>query len=165
MTATLIDAIGVLILAYNTLRGLSTGLIRTSVGMMAAILASYYAWQYQDLGKHLVDGWIPPTMPLAFLASPLAVWLIVFGVVNLAGILLRFMIRVTPLVMADRLGGALFGLTTGLVILLTPMLLLASFPLLQQIPLIQQTLAHSLLANALTPLVQVLQHLAPAFPL
>lgn len=165
MTATAIDVIGVLILAYNTLRGLSTGLIRTSVGMMAVILASYYAWQYQDLGKYLVDGWIPPTMPLAFLARPFAVWVIVFGAVNLAGILLRFMVRVTPLVMADRIGGALFGLATGLVFLIMPLLLLANFPLLQQIPLIQQALAHSLLANALTPLVLVLQHFTPAFPL
>lgn len=165
MTATLIDVIGVLVLAYNTLRGLSTGLIRTSVGMMAVILASYYAWQYPDLGRHLAYGWVPPTMPLAFLARPFAVWVLVFGVVNLAGVLLRFMVRVTSLVMADRIGGALFGLMTGLVILITPMLLLASFPLLQQIPLIQQTLAQSLLANALTPMVQELQHFAPAFPL
>lgn len=46
-------------------------------------------------------------------------------------------------------------------LLVVPMVLVANFPLLQQIPAIQQAFARSWLANLLTPLVTLLLHWAP----
>lgn len=164
MTATLLDVFGVLILAYNVLRGLTTGLIRTSVGAIAMVLATFAAWQYQEMAAPLVDPWIPPDFPLAFLVRPLVIWLSAFAGVNLAGWALRWAVRVTPLVFADRIGGAIFGLFTGVVVLVIPMLLVANFPLLQQIPVVQDVLSHSALAGLLAPVVQMVLNLVPELP-
>lgn len=160
VTATLLDVFGVLILAYNVLRGLTTGLIRTAIGLVAVVMASDAAWQYPGAAAW-IDPWLPPTVPVAFLLRPLVVWLGTFLVINLVGFALRWAVRVTPLVAADRIGGALFGLFTGLAILATPMLLIANFPLLQQIPFIQELLRRSAIAALLNPLVQLVLHLAP----
>lgn len=164
MTATLMDVFGVLILAYNVLRGLTTGLIRTSVGAIAVVLATFSAWQYQELAAPLVDPWVPPSFPMAFLLRPLAVWLIAFAGINVMGLLLRWAVRVTPLVLADRIGGAVFGFVTGVVVLLIPMILVANFPLLQQIPFIQDALAHSAIASLLSPVVHLVLGLVPVLP-
>lgn len=164
LTATLLDVFGVLILAYNVLRGLTTGLIRTSVGAIAMVLATFAAWQYQEVAGPLVDPWVPPGFPLAFLVRPLVIWLMAFAGINLLGWALRWAVRVTPLVFADRIGGAIFGFCTGVVVLVIPMLLVANFPLLQQIPFIQDVLAHSAIAGLLTPVVHLVLNLVPVLP-
>jgi len=164
LTATLLDFFGVLILAYNVLRGLTTGLIRTSMGAIAVVVATFAAWQYQELAAPLVDPWVPPSFPLAFLLRPMVVWLGAFGAINLVGMLLRWAVRVTPLVLADRIGGAIFGFFTGVVVLVIPMILIANFPLLQQIPFIQDALAHSAIAGMLTPMVHMVLNLVPTLP-
>lgn len=164
MTATLLDVFGVLILAYNVLRGLTTGLIRTSVGAIAVVMATFCAWQYQEAAAPLVDPWVSPGFPLAFLVRPLVVWLAVFVGLNVLGRILRWAVRVTPLVFADRIGGAVFGLVTGVAVLAIPMIVIANFPLLQQIPFVQDVLAHSALAGLLTPVVQQVLNLVPGLP-
>lgn len=164
MTATLLDVFGVLILAYNVLRGLTTGLIRTSVGAIAVVVATFSAWQYQELAAPLVDPWVPPSFPLAFLLRPLVVWLVAFLAISGLGRLLRWAVRLTPLVLADRIGGAVFGLVTGVVVLAVPMILVANFPLLQQIPFVQDALAHSALAGMLAPVVRMVLNLVPSLP-
>ncbi len=164
MTATLLDLFGVLILAYNVLRGLTTGLIRTSVGAIAVVLATFAAFQYQEVAAPLVDPWVPPSFPMAFLLRPLIIWLMAYVGINLVGWALRWAVRVTPLVLADRIGGAVFGFFTGVVVLAIPMILIANFPLLQQIPFIQDALAHSAIAGMLTPVVHLVLGLVPVLP-
>ncbi|HEY9898231.1 MAG TPA: CvpA family protein [Pantanalinema sp.] len=161
MIATWMDVFGVLILSYNVLRGLTTGLIRTSVGAIAVVIATYAAWQYQGLVAPFVDSFVPPTWPLAIFARPVLTWAIAFSAVNVIGSLVRLMVRLTPLILADRIGGAVFGLMTGVVVLATPLLLLAHFPLLQQIPQLQEAIAHSHIAGAIMPLIAAVQQWAP----
>lgn len=161
MIATWMDVFGVLILSYNVLRGLTTGLIRTSVGAIAVVIATYAAWQYQGVVTPFVDAVVPPTWHLAVVAKPLLTWALAFTAVNVIGSLMRLTLRLTPLVLADRIGGALFGLMTGVVVLATPLLLLAQFPLLQQIPQLQEAIAHSFVAGAILPLLSAMQQWAP----
>lgn len=164
MGAVWMDLIGVLILGYNVLRGVSSGLVRTSVGAMAMALASYTAWQHPGAVGFLVDGWLPATWRFAFLVRPFAVWVVVFAALTGLGVALRWLVHVTPLALADRVGGGIFGFLTGLSILVTPLLLVASFPLLQQIAPLQELIGRSLLAQAMGPLVQILMQLAPPLP-
>lgn len=161
MIATWMDVLGVLILSYNVLRGLTTGLIRTSIGAIAVVIATYAAWQYQGLVAPYVDPLVPPTWSLGILVRPVTTWVLAFTAVNVVGSLMRLTVRLTPLIHADRIGGALFGLVTGVVVLATPLLLLGHFPLLQQIPQLQEGIAHSLIAGAILPLLSAIQEWAP----
>lgn len=156
MTLSAVDLVGLLVLAYNVLQGLATGLIRTSIGAIAIVIASYMAWQHQAWGGPVVNFLVPADWPMAFILRPMVVWIGAFVLINAVGVVLRLGIRYTPLVLADRILGAVFGLVVGAGVLLLPMLFIAHFPLLQQIPAIQDALKTSVLANWLTPALQFL---------
>lgn len=161
MTLSAIDVVGLLILGYNGLRGLGTGLIRTGIGAIAVLVATYMAWQHQTWGGPLVHAMVPADWPLAFALRPLIVWVTAFVVLNAIGVVVRLGVRYTPLILADRILGGLFGLVVGAGVLILPMLFVAHFPLLQQIPLIQNALRTSMLATWLSPVVQFLLERAP----
>ena len=98
---------------------------------------------------------------MAFVLRPLIVWIGAFVLVNALGILLRLGVRFTPLILADRILGGIFGLVIGAGVLLLPLLFVAHFPLLQQIPPIQDMLKSSMLATWLSPALQFLMEHAP----
>lgn len=161
MTLSAIDIVGIIVLAYNLLRGLATGLIRTGIGAIAVVLASYMAWQHQTWGGPVVNFLVPADGSMAFVLRPLIVWVGAFVLINAVGVLLRLGVRYTPLILADRILGGVFGLAFGAGLLLLPMLFISQFPLLQQIPPIQDALKSSVLANWLSPVLQVLMDLSP----
>lgn len=161
MTLSAIDIVGLVILAYNLLRGLATGLIRTGIGAIAILMASYMAWQHQTWGGPVVDALIPAGTAMASVLRPLIVWVGAFVIINAVGVALRLGVRYTPLILADRILGGLFGLVVGAGVLLLPMLFIAHFPLLQQIPAIQDSLKSSMLATWLSPALQFLMERAP----
>ncbi len=154
MTLSAIDIAGLAILAYNLLRGVATGLIRTGVGAIAVLIASFLAWQHQTVGGPVLDFLLPATWPLTFVLRPMIVWIAAFALVNALGVLLRLGVRYTPLILADRILGGIFGLGLGAGVLLMPMLFVAHFPLLQQFPAIQDALRASVLATWLSPALQ-----------
>lgn len=162
MTLSAIDLVGLLVLSYNLLRGLATGLIRTGVGAVAVLAASYMAWQHQTWGGPVVNAVVPTDSSFAFALRPLIVWVGSFVLVNAIGVVMRLGVRYTPLVLIDRILGGLFGLALGAGVLLLPMLFVAHFPLLQQIPAIQQALKDSMFASWLTPAVQFLLERVPS---
>ncbi|HEY9765180.1 MAG TPA: CvpA family protein [Chroococcales cyanobacterium] len=155
-----LDGIAILVVAYNAARGLSSGLIRSLFSLGAIFAASFFAWRNHSWGATLLDSFLPflPHLPasLADLANPSAVWLTVFLPINTAGILLSRLIHFTPLALADRIGGLILGLLSGLIFLILPLLLIATFPLLQQISPIQTAIAHSQAAALLGPLCQTI---------
>ncbi len=155
-----LDGIAILVIAYNAARGLSSGLIRSLFSLGAIFAASFLAWRNHSWGANLLDSFLPflPRLPasLADLANPSAVWLTVFLPINTAGILLSRLLHFTPLALADRIGGLILGLFSGLIFLILPLLLIATFPLLQQIAPIQTAIAHSQVAALLGPLCQTI---------
>lgn len=162
MTMGAFDIVGVLILAYNLLRGLATGLIRTGVGAAAVLLATYVAWQQETWGGPLLDALLPAEAAMASVLRPVIVWIAAFLAINAFGFLLRLGVRFTPLILADRILGGIFGLLVGAGVLLLPMLFVAHFPLLQQISPIQDAYKSSWLATWFTPALQFLLEHSPA---
>lgn len=155
-----LDGVAVLVVGYNALRGLSSGLVRSLLSLVAIFASSFCAWKYHAWGANLLDAAMPllPRFPasLGELANPAAVWLTVFVPINAAGILLGRLVHFSPLALADRIGGLFLGLLSGLVFLSLPLLLVATFPLLQQISPIQEAIQHSRTGALLGPFCQIL---------
>lgn len=148
----MIDLVALAVLAYNLLRGVTSGLIRTLMSFLAVGAGGFLAWWRPDLFQGLLAPLgFPPIATSAL--SPMATWLVVFLAINGTGIALKAVVNHTPLVWVDRAGGALLGLVTGLVIILTPLLVVSSIPLLQHIPAVQAQLEHSWVARVVTPAV------------
>ncbi len=150
------DLIALAILAFNTLRGLARGLVRTSFGLAAVSVASFLAWDHPEWGRPIASAVVKPGSPWWNLVAPFAVWVITFVALNAIGAALRMALDQTPLRALDRLGGAAFGLATGIVIVAIPLLLVARLPLLRQVKPLQTALHRSLVATALAPVVRVL---------
>ena len=148
----MIDLVALAVLGYNLLRGVTSGLIRTLTSFLAVAAGGFLAWWRPDLFHGLLAPLgFPPIATSAL--SPMATWLVVFLAINGAGIALKAVVSHTPLVWVDRAGGALLGLVTGLVIILTPLLVVSSIPLLQHIPAVQAQLEGSWVARVVTPAV------------
>ena len=151
----MIDLVALGVLGYNLLRGVTSGLIRTLMSFLAVAAGGFLAWWNPDLFQGvLAPMGLPPIVSSAL--SPMATWLVVFLAINGAGIALKMVVSHTPLVWVDRAGGALLGGVTGLLIVLTPLAIISSVPLLQHIPAIQAQLEHSWLARVVAPVVMTM---------
>lgn len=151
----MLDAISVLILAYNVLRGLSTGLLRSAVNLLAVAAATFLVL----FGPPWLAGWtarLPISGPLGELVRPAIAWVLVFVAVSAVGLSLRRLLKAgqSPiLTLIDRLGGAMLGLCVGTLLVALPLVMLGSLPLIQQLPQVQSALGNSVVATALAPLL------------
>jgi uncharacterized membrane protein required for colicin V production len=151
-----IDLIALAILAYNTLRGLASGLVRTACGLAAIIVASVVAVQHPEWGKPLVDTFLESGSLLSGLMQPAAIWLVTFLTVNGVGILARLAIRRTFLKHVDQIGGAAFGFAAGTLLLLVPLVVISQLPLLADVKFLRQELDRSLVVAALQPALRAI---------
>lgn len=152
-----LDLIALAILAYNTLRGLASGLIRTAFGLSAVTCATAVSWQHPEWGRAIVDRFLAPGTLSHGFGQPLTVWLLTFIGVNLTGILLRFSIQKTVLAQVDRIGGAVFGFASGAILLFAPILAISQLTVLRENQVIARSLSESLTVTALSPFISALQ--------
>ncbi|MBI6546033.1 MAG: CvpA family protein [Cyanobacteria bacterium NC_groundwater_1444_Ag_S-0.65um_54_12] len=148
-----LDLAALAILGYNTLRGLASGLVRTSLGLGAIILASVLSWQHSDWAIPFVGLFTAPGSLARGVLPVVITWMGIFLLLNGLGLLLRSILHKTPLVALDRVGGALIGLVAGTLMLAMPLLVIRKLPLLQEIRPLQEILQHSLVASLLDPLL------------
>lgn len=152
-----LDLIALGVLAYNTLRGLTAGLVRTACGLAAIAAASVVATRHPEWGKPLVDPFFEPGSLVSGLMQPAAIWMATFLTVNGAGILLRMAVHKTFLKHVDRLGGAAFGLAAGVILLAAPLVVMEGLPLLKEVGPLQAELEKSIVVMALSPLTRALE--------
>ncbi|MEB3236781.1 MAG: CvpA family protein [Candidatus Sericytochromatia bacterium] len=147
-----VDALVLGTLGLQILRGIAGGFVRGSVGLAAWVLGGLLAWQdpamLPDLAR-AIGIWPFGSGPADRVFSLVAVVLML----NLVAILLKWAIHRTPLAGVDRLLGAFLGAVTGLVIVSIPLLAVAQFPLISQIPAVRETLRQSWAVTHLEPLI------------
>ncbi len=151
-----LDLIALAIVGYNTLRGLASGLVRTAFGLAAVTVASLLAWKQPDWARPLVGLIMRPSSIWWGPLQPMVVWAVTFALVNAVGIGLRMILDQTPLKAIDRIGGAAFGFAAGAVIVTIPLVVMTQLPLLQQVRPLQSVLRNSMVASALSPVVEAL---------
>ena len=150
-----LDAVALGILSYNTLRGLASGLVRTACGLAAVVVASYVAIRHPEWGKPVIDPFFEAGSLVSGLMQPAAIWVVTFLTFNGVGILLRMVLHKTFLKHIDQIGGAAFGFVSGAVILLVPILVVSQLPLLRDVRPLQAELEKSLFVTTLRPLADV----------
>lgn len=127
---TVVEVIIAAILVFFLIAGIRRGLIRQILeiaGIIAAFVAAFYAAHH--LAAYL-ERKIEITYNLALIISAMAIFVGILVAFHLAGIILQKMVNITPLGHVDRLGGGLFGLLKGtlLVSLLLVIVLNLPFP-------------------------------------
>jgi len=152
-----LDGFAVAVLAYNTLRGLASGLVRTACGLAAVVAASVVAIEHPEWGKPLCDPFLEPGSLISGVMQPAAIWLTTFLTVNGLGILLRMVLQKSFLKHVDQLGGAAFGFVSGSLLFAVPLIVLAQQPLLKDVKPFQAEFEKSIFMIAIRPIADFLQ--------
>jgi uncharacterized membrane protein required for colicin V production len=152
-----LDAVAVAVLAYNCLRGLASGLVRTVCGLAAVFVASVVAIYHPTWGLPLVAPFFEAGSLMSGVMQPVAIWVVTFLTINGLGILLRMAVQKTFLKHIDQVGGAAFGFVSGAIILIVPIVTVSQLPLLEDIKPLQDALDSSIFVSALRPVANALQ--------
>ena len=121
----MIDMLLAAVIAASTLFGLLRGFVSIVVGTLSWLLAGWAAFQF---GNEAAHSWAAPLAPGTgqLFGGYVAVFVAVLVLVNLLGMLLKGLLRLTLLGGVDRLFGGLLGLLRGL-LLACVLVLLAGF--------------------------------------
>jgi membrane protein required for colicin V production len=116
----------VVIVGYSLIRGLFRGLVK-EVSSIIGVLGGFYAAYsyYPVLAKlltHVVSdpGWVN-------ILSFLLIFVAVIIMVNILGIIIKYLLNITFLGWVDRLGGIAFGLLKGVLIVSVLFMILTAF--------------------------------------
>jgi membrane protein required for colicin V production len=121
-----IDIVLLVILAIFLVLGFRKGLLKEVVSIIGLVVAFWAAMMYTKAAAGLVPRLsLPAREAVAFLAILIGVFL----VFQLAGFLMRKLIRASPLAILDRLGGVALGLLKGGLLLSICLLVLTLAPL------------------------------------
>ncbi|MCP4049437.1 MAG: CvpA family protein [bacterium] len=117
-----IDITILCILLYNGFQGFRRGLLKLLVDLLAFSGGFYTGMRYYKQLSNILKVNINVSSQYASLLSFIIIWAICFALVSLTGILLDKIIKVAFLGAFNRLGGLIFGMAKGCIILIPVML-------------------------------------------
>jgi membrane protein required for colicin V production len=128
-----IDAVVALIMALFLIAGVRKGFIREVMGLVAIILAFILGITGAPIWSGILVEKFNLPDAVATLVAFLLIFILVFILIRALGGLIFRVVRATPLDIIDRLGGSLFGLLKGALIISLVLVLLGLFTLPQAV--------------------------------
>jgi len=122
------DMLIIIIVSFCLIRGLFRGLIKEISSIIAVLGGFYAAFTYYPLlaSLPLLSKWIHNHAYLNII-SFMAIFMLIFIVISLLGVLIKFLLKITFLGWLDRLGGAGFGFSKGILIVSVLLFMFTSF--------------------------------------
>ncbi|WP_051283952.1 CvpA family protein [Desulforegula conservatrix] len=154
-TMNLFDVVSLSILSYCVLRGIFRGIIKEASAIIGVIAGFYCSYTYYGLAAKKLALYIT-TPAYANIAGFLLVFSVVFGVINLIGTGIRYVLNIALLGWADRLSGAVFGGIKAIMISSVILIALTTF-----LPSDSPTLAGSKTAPYITSLSETMIRVVP----
>lgn len=109
------DMLAIGILAYCVIRGIFRGLIK-EMSSIVGVLAGYYAaYSYYSEISALLSRWMANAV-YANIVSFLAIFCVVFLIVSILGVIIKYALNIAFLGWFDRICGSLFGAIKGTLI-------------------------------------------------
>ena len=106
----------VVILGYCVIRGIFRGLIKEVFSVIALVAGFYVAYFYHETVSMMLSEWI--TAPeYIHIISFILLFCIVFLMITVIGLLLRFIVKIALLGVLDRIFGGVFGALKAIVII------------------------------------------------
>ena len=157
MSPIVIDITCVLVVVVSLLIGYFRGFVRSLLSVLSWVIAAWFTWQYANLVKPYLDGFISDPTLLA-IAAHLALFFTILLIVSILGAIAAKFIVNDNFQSADRSLGIAFGAVRGVVIVL----LLALFGSLIFVPE-QQWWQESIALTLLEPYVNHARETLSAF--
>jgi len=139
-----LDMLIVVILAFCLIRGVFRGLIKELSSIAGVFVGFYAAYSYYGVITKFLTRWFSNTDYLNIL-SFLVIFSIIFIIISIFGIVIKYLLNISFLGWMDRICGAGFGAIKGILIVSVILIPLTSF-----LPLRTPVLRKSLLAPLAT---------------
>ena len=122
----LLDYVVVIILGVCLVRGIFRGLIKELSSLIGAIGGLYTAYAYYPRLAHPLSRWISDPA-YANIAACLLLFLGVFMIVGILGVIIKYLLNISFLGWTDRISGAFFGAVKGVLLVSVLILVLTAF--------------------------------------
>lgn len=109
------DIIIIVILAFCLIRGIYRGIVKELASIIGVVSGFYAAYTYYPLLTPHLTPWITVEAYQKITAF-LIIFSVIFIMVGLLGLLIKFVLRITFMTWVDRLCGASFGAVKGILI-------------------------------------------------
>lgn len=120
------DILIIVILGYSLVRGLFRGLVKEVSAIIGVLGGFYAAYTYYKLLANLLSGLIHDVSYLNIL-SFLIIFCGVLILVSVLGVIIKYLLNIAFLGWTDRIGGVVFGLAKGILIVSVLFIALTAF--------------------------------------
>ena len=122
----LLDILIVIILGYGLIRGIFRGMIKELSSIIGVLGGFYAAYSYFPLVSAMMEDWITNVAFLNILSFML-IFCIIFFIISILGVIIKYLMHVASLGWLDRLCGASFGFIKAVLIVSIILLALTAF--------------------------------------
>ena len=120
------DILIIVILGYSLVRGLFRGLVKEVSSLIGVLGGFYAAYTYYKVLAGLLAGLIHDTSYL-YILSFLIIFSGVLIIVGVLGVIIKYVLNISFLGWADRIGGVVFGVLKGILIVSILFITLTAF--------------------------------------
>lgn len=121
-----LDVVIIIILGYGLIRGIFRGMVKEISSIIGVFAGFYAAFSYYPLVSEFMVDWITNVSFLNILSFML-IFLVVFFIISILGVIIKYLIQVASLGWVDRLIGASLGFGKGVLIVSIIILALTAF--------------------------------------
>jgi membrane protein required for colicin V production len=123
---TVLDVAMIVITGFCLIRGIFRGLIKEISSIVGVLTGYYAAYTYYDYPAKLLSQWLSNTGYINLL-SFFIIFCLVFLIISILGVIIKYLLSISHLGWADRISGAVFGLIKGILIASILLLALTTF--------------------------------------
>jgi membrane protein required for colicin V production len=120
------DIITTVILGYSSIRGLFRGLVKELSSVVGVLAGFYWAYSHYATASKLMSGFISDPSYCNILGFFL-IFCGVFVIISIVGVIIKYLLNVAFLGWIDRIGGVMFGIVKGILIVSVLFIALTAF--------------------------------------
>jgi membrane protein required for colicin V production len=117
-----LDVVIIIILGYGLIRGIFRGMVKEISSIVGVFAGFYAAYSYYPLVSDIMEDWIT-NVPFLNILSFMLIFCVIFFIISILGVIIKYLMHVASLGWMDRLLGASLGF--GKAILIVSIILVA----------------------------------------
>ncbi len=121
-----LDIVIIIILGYGLIRGIFRGMVKEISSIVGVFAGFYAAYSYYPLVSEILEDWIT-NVPFLNILSFMLIFCIIFFLISILGVIIKYLMHVASLGWMDRLLGASLGFGKSVLIVSIILVVLTAF--------------------------------------
>lgn len=121
-----LDIVIIIILGYGLIRGIFRGMVKEISSIVGVFAGFYAAYSYYPLVSEILEDWIT-NVPFLKILSFMLIFCVIFFLISILGVIIKYLMHVASLGWMDRLLGASLGFGKSVLIVSIILVVLTAF--------------------------------------